>query len=129
MALKDMPVVRRFYGGDTATRTKYEEPIYKLLDIANETRRSVMELRRRGDVEGANEIAQSNADILAARGRLNAFSTQMRALNMQERSVWNSSFTAEEKKVKIDALRARRNDMLRQSAELLEKLDPYLPYL
>lgn len=129
MALKDMPVVRRFYGGDTATRTKYEEPIYKLLDIANETRKSVMELRRRGDVEGANEIAQSNADILAARGRLNAFSTQMRALNMQERSVWNSSFTAEEKKVKIDALRARRNDMLRQSAELLEKLDPYLPYL
>jgi len=129
MALKDMPVVRRFYGGDTATRTKYEEPIYKLLDIANETRKSVMELRRRGDAEGANEIAQSNADILAARGRLNAFSTQMRALNMQERAVWNSSFTAEEKKVKIDALRARRNDMLRQSAELLEKLDPYLPYL
>lgn len=129
LALKDMPVVRRFYAGDTATRTKYEEPIYKLLDIANETRKSIMELRRRGDVEGAARIQQDNADILAARGRLNAFSTQMRALNMQERAVWNSSSTADEKKAKIDALRARRNDMLRQSAELLESLDPYLPYL
>lgn len=129
LGLKDLPVVRRFYSGDTATRTKYEEPIYKLLDIANETRKSVMELRRRGDAEGAARLAADNAEIIAARGRLNAFSTQMRALNMQERAVWNSSSDPSEKKAKIDALRSRRNDLLRQSADLIEQLDPYLPYL
>lgn len=113
----DYPVVSRFARDPNPRVTKYADQMYSMLNEANAVYSTVNRLRREQRFDDAKTLLEENKGKLAVRARLNRIATQVRKTNEQIRIVQSSrTMSAEQKREKIDALIARKNEITRQVA-------------
>jgi hypothetical protein len=125
--LIDMPVIKRFYGGDSETgdRSKYEDKLYEMRDTADATFNSFEEAVKRGDGERAQEL--SSRPALQYRKELDAMGRSVSQIRAVEKQVMQNPFLGpEEKRAQIDAATAARVQLLDQYGPLLDQLHDQL---
>ena len=115
--LYDYPVVSRFARDPNPRVTKYADQMYEMLNEANAVYSTINRFRREQRFDDAKALFEENKGKLAVRARLNRLATQVRKTNEQIRIVQSSrTMSAEQKREKIDALIARKNEITRQVA-------------
>jgi hypothetical protein len=119
--LYDTPVVRRFVQDPNPRTTKYADQLYTMLDEANAIFSTINRYREQGRTLDARALALEHRDQLAARTRLNRIATRVRAVNNQMQLVlYHPSMTPERKRVQIDELTAKKNELTAMVAPLAE---------
>lgn len=114
MKIYDLPVVERFVRDPDPRITKYSDSLYEMLDEANAVFSSINRLQKGGQAEEAKQMRAENLDKLRARKNLNNIAADIRKLNNRIRLEMVSNRTPEEKRERIDALTARKNERMRQ---------------
>lgn len=110
-SMYDFPVVRRFLRDPNPRTTKYTAELYDMLDEANSIYRTIKVYRERNQMEMAAELLAENRGKLAVRGRINALALQMREINRQINAVQFSGLSAEDKRKRVEALIAKKNEV------------------
>lgn len=117
----DYPVVARFWRDKNPRYTKYADQMYDMLQEANATFSTINRFRREQRFEEAKALFEENRGKLMVRARLNRLASQVRRINEQVRIVQaNRSMTAEQKRMRVDSLVARKNEITRQVAPLAD---------
>jgi hypothetical protein len=113
--------VRRFVQDPNPRTTKYADQLYTMLDEANAIFSTINRYREQGRTLDARALALEHRDQLAARTRLNRIATRVRAVNNQMQLVlYHPSMTPERKRVQIDELTAKKNELTAMVAPLAE---------
>lgn len=113
----DYPVVSRFARDPNPRVTKYADQMYQMLNEANAVYSTINRFRREQRFDDAKALFEENKGKLAVRARLNRLATQVRKTNEQIRIIQSSrTMPADQKREKIDALIARKNEITRQVA-------------
>lgn len=121
--LQDMPVVKRFYGGDSETgdRSKYEDKLYDLHDTAEATFNSFNEALKRGDTDRAEELSKRPA--FQNRKDLDAMSRSVSQIRSVEKQIMQNPFLGpQEKREQLDAATQARIELLDQYGPMLDQL-------
>lgn len=118
--LEDYPVVKSFYkGAGPAKSTQFATDFYDRLSEVEETYRTIQAYRKEGKFEEANELRNANMDKLKYRGALGRARKQLGDLNKQiERVSRNKSISKEMKRVQIQRLQKRKNEVAKRIADL-----------
>lgn len=121
--LQDIPVISRFYGGDSATgdRSQYEDKLYDMNQTARETFNSFEQAAKEGNQARVQELAQRPA--FQYHGALDSMARSVTALRSTEKQIMQNPFlTPEQKRQQLDAASAARIKLLDQYAPFLDKL-------
>ena len=111
----DMPLLRRFFKGDTPRQTKYGDQLYDLLNESNALFSTINRLKTRGFHDEARELRDDNRGPLRARKKLNAIQTSVRNINKRMTMVYShKTMTAEEKRDALDELQRLKNKTLQK---------------
>ena len=117
----DAPVVKRFMQDPNPRVTKYADQLYTMLDESNAIFRTINRYREEGRADAARALIEEHRGKLAARTRLNRVATRVRALNNQIQLVlYSQAMSPEEKRTRIDALTAAKNEVTALVAPLSE---------
>jgi hypothetical protein len=114
MRADEMPGLRRFVASDPPKTTRYETEFYDLVGAAQRLQGTLREL----DKQGHRALAdQKETGPLAGEAKpLDRASQRLTALNHEMRDVRRSpDYSADQKRQRLDALTAERNDLLKQA--------------
>ncbi|TDX29090.1 hypothetical protein DFO67_108134 [Modicisalibacter xianhensis] len=115
--------VRRFYQSlsDEDRYTKYGTLFYDGLQAAQRAYSDVKELREMGELERAREVADSRQALLRLRPALNRAQAKLRKVNQQMDMVRRSNLGSEEKRQRMDRLRAVKNQIQQALGERVQE--------
>jgi hypothetical protein len=113
-------VLRRFVRVGEPRTTKWHDELYRMLDVADDTARTIKKLGAEGQMEAARRLATERKEQLLVRPRLNDIAQEIRKLSARARMVQSSSMTAEQKRAALEKIYARRNELARM-------VEPYAP--
>ncbi|WP_324011237.1 LPD38 domain-containing protein [Aeromonas hydrophila] len=115
----EIPLVKAVYRGTgPAKSTQHMEEFYRMLNEVNQLKRTVDQYRSEGLTEKANELLDEQGGILKSRRSLSRTQQQVRVVrNKIELIQRDRTMNAEEKRRRIDALLARRNDLVYQATK------------
>lgn len=117
----DAPVVSRFWKDPSPRHTKYADQLYNMLDEANAVFRTINRYKAQGRLDEARALFEENRTRLQARTRLNRIATQVRKINDQSRRImFSETMAPEEKRERLDALSARKNELVARVAPLAD---------
>ncbi|TNI07429.1 hypothetical protein CF104_03905 [Aeromonas jandaei] len=110
----EIPLVKAVYRGTgPATSTQHMEQFYQMLNEVNQLKRTVDQYRSEGLTDKAKELLDEQGRILRSRSSLSRTQQQIRVLrNNIELLQRDKVLSADEKRRRIDALLARRNDLV-----------------
>lgn len=119
-SIEDYPVVRSFYRGDgPAKSTQYSTDLYDRMKEADQIWRTITAYRKEGRAEDAKELLVSNRDKLKNRGALGRARKQLGDINKQmDRISRSDRYSREMKRIRIEQLRKRKNEIAQRIAEL-----------
>jgi hypothetical protein len=113
--------LRRFYRTGNPRQTKWVDEVYRMMEVADDTARTVKQYADQNRLEDAQTLMRERGEVLRMRPALNDLQKQIRRLNGQARLVQNSrTMTPEAKREALDRIYGRRNELARQVA-------PYSP--
>ncbi len=112
----DLPVIRRFYEDTPTKATKYQTMFYDMLSEARRVHGSLRELDdlNRSDIADQMEKTSPLAPIS---GQLERANRHVQAINKDMESVIRSDLTPDEKRAKLDALTAEKNELLKAAVK------------
>lgn len=110
----EIPLVKAVYRGTgPAKSTQHMEQFYQMLNEVNQLKRTVDQYRSEGLTDKAKELLNEQGRILRSRSSLSRTQQQIRVLrNNIELLQRDKVLSADEKRRRIDALLARRNDLV-----------------
>ncbi|WP_050490061.1 LPD38 domain-containing protein [Aeromonas jandaei] len=110
----EIPLVKAVYRGTgPAKSTQHMEQFYQMLNEVNQLKRTVDQYRSEGLTDKAKELLDEQGGILRSRSSLSRTQQQIRVLrNNIELLQRDKVLSADEKRRRIDALLARRNDLV-----------------
>ncbi|MGY3876476.1 LPD38 domain-containing protein [Aeromonas enteropelogenes] len=110
----EIPLVKAVYRGTgPAKSTQHMEEFYRMLNEVNQLKRTVDQYRREGLIDRAKELLEEQGGILKARQSLSRTQQLVRALrNKVELTQRDKTLNAEEKRIRIDDLLTRRNELV-----------------
>ncbi|WP_421221835.1 LPD38 domain-containing protein [Aeromonas enteropelogenes] len=110
----EIPLVKAVYRGTgPAKSTQHMEEFYRMLNEVNQLKRTVDQYRREGLIDRAKELLEEQGGILKARQSLSRTQQLVRALrNKVELTQRDKTLKAEEKRIRIDDLLTRRNELV-----------------
>jgi len=116
MRTDQLPVLRRFYAQEPPLRTKYETQFFDLLNEANRLHGTLRELDRQGlsgyaDEKEKSPLAGEAKPLEHAAKNLSGINKDMTAVRR------DTSLTPEEKRTRLDALTAERNELLKRTVQ------------
>ncbi|WP_260392963.1 LPD38 domain-containing protein [Aeromonas jandaei] len=113
----EIPLVKAVYRGTgPAKSTQHMEQFYQMLNEVNQLKRTVDQYRSEGLTDKAKELLDEQGGILRSRSSLSRTQQQIRVLrNNIELLQRDKVLSADEKRRRIDALLARRNDLVYQA--------------
>jgi len=119
---EDYPVIKSFYkGSGPAKSTQYMTDVYDRMTEADQIYRTIRSYQKEGRKDEAKELTKENRDKLKARKALGFARQQLGSINKQMDSISrNESMSAEEKRNKLDKLRARKNKIAKKVADMTE---------
>ncbi|CAB5657639.1 DNA primase TraC [Aeromonas hydrophila] len=119
----EIPLVKAVYRGTgPAKSTQHMEEFYRMLNEVNQLKRTVAQYRSEGLTEKANELLDGQGGILKSRLSLSRTQQQVRVVrNKIELIQRDRTLAAEEKRRRIDALLARRNNLVYQAVRYNQK--------
>lgn len=109
--MDELPVVRRFYESDPVKHTKYETMFYDMLGEARRLHGTMHELDQVGRSEIADEIEK--APLSSKAKQLERASRNVSVVNADMEEVRRSHLTPAEKRSRLDALTAEKNELLK----------------
>jgi hypothetical protein len=121
--LQDMPVVKRFYAGDSDSgdRSKYEDKLYEMRAEADATFQSFQSTVQQGDTEHARELMSRPA--FQNRATLDAMSRDVSKIRSAEKQIMQNPFIGpEEKRQQLDNATDVRIKLLDQYGPFLDSL-------
>ncbi len=108
--LSDWPVLRSFYRDGPPRNTRQGAELYDRLRDVETTYNTVMELRRTGDRDRAQEIIEEKRGVLGLHGVAARVERRLAAFAKANRRITDDpSLDAGEKRQRLDALTERRN--------------------
>ncbi|MGY3959601.1 LPD38 domain-containing protein [Aeromonas popoffii] len=113
----EIPLVKAVYRGTgPAKSTQHMEEFYRMLNEVNQLKRTVDQYRKEGMSEKANELLEEQGGLLKTRRSLSRTQQQVRVVrNKIELLQRDKTLAAAEKRLRIDALLSRRNDLVYQA--------------
>ena len=123
--IDQLPVVRRFYRDDPALTSKWINEFYDLRAEVDGLYRSLNAMKRRGDGVEAMAFTKEHFDKLRLRpGMENAYQALLK-IGQYEKAIYaDRRMTADEKRVVLDQLTARRLDMVKRSVRSARASSP-----
>ena len=112
MRLDDYPVLKKFYVGTPAKRTKYETMFYDMLRESTELRRTMRHMDKIVRPEIADEIEQSRA--IREYPQLNRANKELQGIHREIKQIYLSDMDSKEKREAIDKLTRDKNILLEQ---------------
>ncbi|MBT3043347.1 MAG: hypothetical protein KME67_10835 [Candidatus Thiodiazotropha sp. (ex Codakia orbicularis)] len=120
MRLDDYPVIKRFYVGSPAKRTKYETMFYDMLREATELRRTMRHMDKVVRPDIADEIEQSRA--IKEYPQLNRMNKELQGIHREIKQIYNSDeIGPEQKRIAIDRLTRERNKVLEMTVRDVDR--------
>ncbi|MFL9590418.1 LPD38 domain-containing protein [Aeromonas schubertii] len=115
----EIPLIKAVYrGSGPAKSTQHMEQFYRMLSEVNELKRTVDQYRKEGMGEEAKALLDEQGGILKARRSLSQTQTQVRQLrNRLELIQRDQTLSSDEKRSRIDAILAKRNDLVYRVVE------------
>lgn len=113
----EIPLVKAVYRGTgPAKSTQHMQEFYRMLSEVNQLKRTVDQYRSEGLTDKANELLEEQGGILKSRRGLSRTQQQVRVVrNKIELLQRDKTLAAAEKRLRIDALLLRRNDLVFQA--------------
>ncbi|MGL5092566.1 MAG: LPD38 domain-containing protein, partial [Aeromonas sobria] len=113
----EIPLVKAVYRGTgPAKSTQHMQEFYRMLSEVNQLKRTVDQYRSEGLTDKANELLEEQGGILKLRRGLSRTQQQVRVVrNKIELLQRDKTLAAAEKRLRIDALLLRRNDLVFQA--------------
>ncbi|MGL5390502.1 MAG: LPD38 domain-containing protein, partial [Shewanella sp.] len=113
----EIPLVKAVYRGTgPAKSTQHMEEFYQMLKEVNELKRTADQYRKEGLKEKARELLDEQGTILKSRSSLSRTQQRVRVLrNKIELIQRDRTLSADDKRQRIDALLAKRNDLVYQA--------------
>jgi hypothetical protein len=117
--LDSYPLLGRFLKDAKSPRhTKYITRFYNIFNDVDELVGTVNSYKRLGDIQSAREIYRKNLNKLKYRKMLTGTRKALTNINAQIKRTMNiRRMTAEEKRMRIDKLTGKRNDLVRKAYE------------
>lgn len=112
----DWWVMKRFAPSSDLRETKYVEQFYRLHNEITGLVRQIKELQKTSPVEARN-MAAENSDLLRAAPRVIGTYDALQAMRKQEKAIYESAETAEEKRRRLSDLAERRNRFTQSTME------------
>lgn len=107
--LDDLPLVREFYRMDPARATVYEQDLYALRTEVEEIYATVRDKAKKGDTEGAVELAQREATKLALRPQVKSATELLQDLNKKRDAIYaDKRMTPQKKREEVDKILAQK---------------------
>ena len=120
--LDQIPIIQRFYRQEPAFSTKYATEFYDLKREADAVASAIREFRIMGDLERSRKYADKNPGLLKVRPALSRMNTILGRLNQMRRSIEaHRSMDPEEKRMRLDALVVKRNEILSRIVPLKDR--------
>ncbi|MFR9719860.1 LPD38 domain-containing protein [Aeromonas diversa] len=115
----EIPLIKAVYrGSGPAKSTQHMDQFYRMLSEVNELKRTVDQYRKEGMGDEAKALLDEQGGILKARRSLSQTQTQVRQLrNRLELIQRDQTLSADEKRSRIDAILAKRNDLVYRAVE------------
>ncbi|MGL4717410.1 MAG: LPD38 domain-containing protein [Aeromonas sp.] len=113
----EIPLIKAVYRGTgPAKSTQHMEEFYRMLNEVNELKRTADQYRKEGLKEKARELLDEQGTILKSRSSLSRTQQRVRVLrNKIELIQRDRTLSADDKRQRIDALLAKRNDLVYQA--------------
>ena len=129
--MMNWPIVRRFFkSGEIGSGLKNE--YFKLRDAVDEVVGSINAMKTGGDIEGAREYQKEQAEALRLRGTVRALGRQLKKIRDYSHAIYiNRSLSASEKRTRLDLLRVKEAQILRNIGEYrrrIGKADVHFPF-
>lgn len=121
MKLEDFPVIKSFYKGDSPPRsTQYITDLYDRMTEVDQIYRTINEYKKEGLIAEAKELQKENRDKLKYRKALNGAREQLSDINKKISVVSRADYSAEIKRLQLDKLQVKKNEITKRVAELTE---------
>lgn len=112
----DLPVLRAFYRDGEPRHIRQGEELYDMLHEVQQLRASVLELRRGGDMERAQELLEQNKGKIALHRAAGQVERQLAEFSKQARLIHASrTMDMDEKAERLETLIKKRNEYIRRA--------------
>lgn len=113
---QDLPVVKRFYRGETERASRYSAEFYDLFRELDKTYNTIREYAKTGDRDRARALMDEKGAELVPLKMLRRANAQLQKISKEARLVHlNRMMTPEEKRARLDALEATRNAIYKEA--------------
>lgn len=107
--LDELPMIREFYRQDPARATVYEQDLFTLRAEVERLYNTVRDMAKKGDKEGAKEMAKEESVKLALGPQVKSAAEMLQDLNKKRDAIYaNRTMTPEQKRIEIDKILKQR---------------------